>query len=291
MKEFWTTISLQLKQVLGSSFEIQTTSPLSGGDINRVYKLTTTVGNFCLKVNDDQRYPKMFHIEASGLKLLRSNSRFTIPDPIHTGIAEGQAYLLLSFIESASKGKDYWESFGMQLAELHRNTNPEFGLDHDNYIGSLTQKNEFKHSWIDFFYQNRIQFQLKTAIDNGYLDQSDSNNANKLYHQLNNIIPREKPALLHGDLWSGNTLTDEKGKPCIIDPAVYYGHREMDLAMTKLFGGFDHRMYDHYNNTYPLEKNWEDRIQIHNIYPLLVHVNLFGAGYVNQVKGILNKYS
>jgi fructosamine-3-kinase len=291
MDQFWLDITPQLRNILGSTFEIYSAAPLAGGDINRVFKLTTSVGNFCIKINDIKRYPGMFDKEAKGLELLRKNSSFTIPEVIHTDAFEEQGYLLLSFIESATYGKEYWESFGTMLADLHKNSDTEFGLDHDNYIGSLQQINEQRHSWVDFFYHNRVLHQIRSAMDKGLLSSNDTKNANILYHSLNHIMPHEKPSLIHGDLWSGNTMTDQKGKPCIIDPAVYYGHREMDLAMTKLFGGFDHRMYHSYHETYPLEKNWEERVEIHNLYPLLVHVNLFGGSYVQQVKGILRKFS
>lgn len=291
MSNFWDEISHQLQNVLGNSFEIHSTSTLSGGDINQVYKLRTSSGNFCIKVNDADIFPGMFIKEAIGLNLLKDHSTFTIPEVIHSDVAFDKAYLLLHFIDNGKKSENYWQIFGEKLAGLHQNTASDFGLDHDNFIGSLVQPNTSYDSWPEFFYNTRIEFQLEQAIAKNLMSFEDSRKANRLYQKLNELIPNEKPSLLHGDLWSGNAMTDEKGNPSIIDPAVYFGHREMDLAMTKLFGGFDSSMYEAYDHHYPLEKNWEDRLEIHNLYPLLVHVNIFGTGYVKQVRGILNKYA
>ena len=180
--------------------------------------------------------------------------------------------------------------FGKQLAQLHQNTNTSFGLEESNYIGSLLQQNNLHNNWIDFFINERLKPQIKLARDNGKIDLSTITKFERLYTKLDEIFPEEPPALLHGDLWSGNFMVDEKGGPVIIDPAVYFGHREMDIAMTKLFGGFNQQLYQSYNEHFPLEKGWEQRVDICNLYPLMVHVNLFGGGYLEQVKSILNKF-
>jgi fructosamine-3-kinase len=141
---------------------------------------------------------------------------------------------------------------------------------------------------LDFFIEERLEKQLKLALSSGKMINSDADLFQRLYSRLD-IIPIEAPSLLHGDLWSGNFMTNADGMPCLIDPAVYFGHREMDLAMTKLFGGFDDEFYEAYNESFPLAAGFEERIDIHNLYPLMVHVNLFGGGYVQQVRGILKK--
>lgn len=279
-----------LKKRLGNSFTIYSSKPLVGGDINSVFKLNTSVGPLCIKMNDAKKYPLMFRKEADGLELLKQHSSFAIPLVLCTGEVNDQAFLLMSFIDSTHRKQEYWSLFGERLANMHRSTQSQFGLGQDNFIGSLIQKNDQQDNWIDFYFLNRILFQLEQGISTGLFSSADAQNATKLYHQLNSILPIEKPALLHGDLWSGNVMVDEKGYPALIDPAIYYGHREMDLAMTQLFGGFDRSMYEAYHSTYPLEKNWEERIEIHNLYPLLVHANLFKGGYVQQVKTQLKKY-
>ena len=154
----------------------------------------------------------------------------------------------------------------------------------------MYQQNNSHTNWTDFFIQERLQIQIKLARDHHQIESTTISKFEKLYHRLDDIFPKEQPALLHGDLWSGNFMVDEKGAPVIMDPAVYYGHREMDIAMTKLFGGFDNQFYDAYNAHFQLEKGWKSRIDICNLYPLLVHVNLFGGSYLQQVKNIITKF-
>jgi fructosamine-3-kinase len=173
---------------------------------------------------------------------------------------------------------------------MHRQTNDKFGLDHDNYIGSLNQSNKFHSTWAEFFIEERLMPQLKIAFDNKIIQRSFTRLADQLFPRLHNLCPVERPALLHGDLWSGNFMPTQDGSPCIYDPAVYYGHREMDIAMTKLFGGFDDNFYDAYNENFPLEKEWLKRVDLCNLYPLLVHVNLFGGSYIRQAETTLKQY-
>ena len=283
------TLTDVISPILGSNFEIFKSTPLSGGDINDVYHLNTSYGHFCIKLNDALAYPDMFQQEARGLNLLRQ-SEFTIPDVIQIGQFDNKLFLLIEYIKEAQMQHDYWTNFGRKLAEMHQITQSQFGLDSANYIGSLKQSNNQHITWKEFFLNERILPQIKLGIDTGKLSLDDQNKANSLYHQIDSIFPEEKPALLHGDLWNGNTMIDNQGNPALIDPAVYFGHREMDLAMTKLFGGFSSEMYAAYHSEFPLEKNWEERIEIHNLYPLLVHVNLFGGSYVSQVRRILKRY-
>jgi fructosamine-3-kinase len=163
-------------------------------------------------------------------------------------------------------------------------------LEQDNFIGSLIQENKQQPDFINFFISQRLEVQLKIARNQGALNQSDTRYFNSLFNKLNNIVPIEKPALLHGDLWSGNFMVNSSGAPCIFDPAVYYGHREADIAMTQLFGGFSPEFYHAYNETCPLEKDWQKRTDIFNLYPLLVHVNLFGGSYAAQVLRIIRHF-
>jgi fructosamine-3-kinase len=269
---------------------IQNTTPISGGSINDSFCLKTNKGSFFVKTNDANSYPKMFKKEAKGLKLLNETNTLRIPKLITYNEFENISFLILEYIESKEPKKYFWEEFAIQLAKLHQYTNSSFGLNYSNYIGSLVQYNNQHKSWTDFFIQERLYTQIKLARENSQIESSTSTKFEKLFNRLNEIFPEEQPALLHGDLWSGNFIIDEKGSPVIMDPAVYYGHREMDIAMTKLFGGFSNQFYNAYNNHFRLENGWEKRIDICNLYPLMVHVNLFGGGYVGQVKQILKQF-
>lgn len=173
---------------------------------------------------------------------------------------------------------------------MHRNSSGQFGLDHDNYIGSLPQRNRFSASWAEFFVRERLAVQLQLAIDGGRIERQIASKFSAVFQRLHEWVPAEPPALLHGDLWSGNLLTSFAGNPCLIDPAVYFGHREMDLAMMRLFGGFHVDCFHAYAETFPLTPGFEDRADLYNLYPLLVHVNLFGGGYAAQVASIINRF-
>lgn len=269
---------------------IQSIKPVSGGSVNQSYEIKTSKKSFFLKVNELNAFPKMFEKEVLGLNLLRKSTSIAVPQELLKGHFEQHAFLILEFIKPSEPSKKYWEKFGEGLSELHRNNALKFGLEYDNYNGSLHQVNDYKSDWGSFFIENRLMEQQRQARDKGRLDKQLSDLLELLYPKLNSLFPKEPPALLHGDLWSGNYLTKE-GMPCFMDPAVYYGHREVDLAMTLLFGGFDKKMYDAYHANFPLEKGWEKRVDILNLYPLMVHVNLFGASYAQRVKSILKYYS
>lgn len=281
---------ISLEKYLDKNITLQSFSFLAGGCINQGGKLSTSAGNFFIKWNSRSKYPGMFEAEASGLQLLKASSSVHIPGVASCFDADDFQAILLEYVESKSKSDSYWENLGTSLASLHRNSNNTFGLDRSNYIGSLRQVNDPTPAWIDFFIEKRLAFQLKIAVDNQVLDKNTVRQFERLYLKLSSLLPIEKPSLLHGDLWSGNVIADESGQPCLIDPAVYYGHREAELAFTTLFGGFDDRFYRSYDKAYPLVPGYDKRIDLYNLYPLLVHVNLFGGGYIRQVKSILERF-
>lgn len=263
---------------------------LSGGDINAAARIETSVGHFFVKWNRSDAFPEMFEKEAKGLDVLRSASPLRIPKVKFTETAGEHSFLVLDYLKEASPETNFWQNFGRGLARLHKTTTDYFGLDHDNYIGSLPQSNAKKDNWINFFIEERLSFQLRLARDSQLIKRDVLSASERLFKRLNEFIPEEPSALLHGDLWSGNFRIGDQGEACLIDPAVYYGHREMDIAMTKLFGGFDPSFYKAYNQEYPMQKGWEQRMDVCNLYPLLVHVNLFGGGYVSQVNSILKRF-
>jgi len=283
-----------VEQILSENFnqpvKIINTGSLSGGSINDAYKVSTNAGQFFVKKNSASLYPQMFEKEARGLKILASAGAIDVPEVIASGETNNTAFLILGFIESATKRVDFWVHFAKGLASLHRNTAGYFGLDHDNYIGSLPQSNTKHDNWMSFFREERLEKQVKMARDNGRIGTGLVQTFGRFYTKLPEIFPDEQPALIHGDLWGGNFMVNEQGEAVIIDPAVYYGHREMDLGMSQLFGGFDPGFYEAYQRYYPLEKGWQQRMDYCNLYTLMVHVNLFGGGYAASVQTILRKF-
>lgn len=263
---------------------------IGGGSINDACKLQYGNSSFFVKWNHASRYPGMFEAEAKGLQLLRQAGALYVPEVIGSGGSAQMAFILMEYIEPGRTDGEFWNAFGTKLAQLHRQTADRFGLDHDNYIGSLPQQNAQKAEWPDFFSTQRLEPQLKMARDAGLADRSLSRSFQKLYNRMSNLFPDEPPALLHGDLWSGNYLCSSQKQAVLIDPAVYYGHREMDLGMSQLFGGFDATFYTAYDTAWPLEQGWQQRLHLCNLYPLMVHVNLFGSGYLGQVNRILRHY-
>lgn len=274
-----------LLEAFGKDIFLHSFQVLSGGCINNAVKLETEQGSFFLKYN--QNTPSnIFEIEARGLEMLSNTQIITIPKVV----AFQKDYLLLEFIDSSIKSNDYWEVLGFKLAKLHQNTNNYFGLDHNNYIASLPQNNEEIEDGLTFLIEKRFRVQASLAMYNHLIDSKFYQKFDLFYQKLPHILPNEKSALLHGDLWSGNIMVDNLGNPVLIDPAIYYGFREMELAFTQLFGGFDKRFYKAYQETFPLEKDFKKRVEIYNLYPLLVHLNLFGTSYLGAVKQIINKY-
>ena len=260
--------------------------PVSGGCINDCYKLETQKSNYFVKLNDTINF---FEEENKGLDLLRSTKTFFIPKVYEFGVFESSNFLLMEWIKEKNKSDNFWNFFAKNLSELHSTTNDIFGLDHDNYIGSLKQSNTYYYDGVEFFINTRLVPQLEKL--NSLNNSSFFKKFDVLFNLLNEIIPVYQPSLLHGDLWSGNFLIDHNGHACIIDPAVYYGNREADIAMTKLFGGFSEEFYSNYNDYLPMLNGWQERMPIWNLYPLLVHANLFGSSYLNQINSILNKYN
>jgi fructosamine-3-kinase len=284
------SVESSLSNRFEKSVKISESSPVGGGCINKAYSLNTNLGRFFIKYNSAVLYPGMFEKEAAGLKLLSETKTIEIPIVISAVESDNYSFLLLQFIENATPGKHFWNDFGTKMADLHGNTSDYFGLENDNYIGSLIQNNKPHPDFISFFISQRLEPQLKEAYNIGTFSQSETRFFDSLFNNLHNIIPIEKPALIHGDLWNRNFMVTAAGSPCLIDPAVYYSHREADIAMTQLFGGFQPEFYQAYNRAWPMEKEWQKRMDIFNLYPLLVHVNLFGGGYANQVLQIIRQF-
>jgi fructosamine-3-kinase len=282
-------VSFWFKQALGNDVSIEKIIAVGGGCINHTHKIVTTRGPYFLKFNPDAP-ADFFEKEFLNLQLLKQFYPGTIPTPIYHSSDEDTKYLITDFIESAVREGYYWQKLGENLANLHAHTADQFGLTFDNYIGSLPQANYRYENWADFFIHSRLKPQIDRAKKHQLLFQSSLSKFEKLFTQLNGLFPREKPAFIHGDLWSGNLMTDHEGLPALVDPAVYFGHREMELAFTQLFGGFDPIFLQSYQEVHGLEPGYEERFELYNLYPLLVHLNLFGSSYRLQIEGILNRF-
>ncbi|EAY25730.1 fructosamine kinase family protein [Microscilla marina] len=274
-----------LSQSLSKSLKVNNYQTLSGGSINQAVALHTVEGSFFLKYNA-QTPADMFAKEAQGLELLRKTEAIALPKVL--GI--GQDFLLLELIDARQRIPDFWADFGRSLAALHRHSAPQFGLNHDNYIGKLPQPNTLTKNGVEFFIEHRLRQQTKLAYDTRQIDQALCSQLDRLYDKLPKLLPHEAPALLHGDLWSGNVMNNAEGVVTLIDPAVYYGLREAELAFTEMFGRFDSSFYEAYHQTFPLEPGYSQRVDLYNLYPTLVHVNLFGQGYVGAVKLVVRRF-
>jgi fructosamine-3-kinase len=266
-------------------------NPVSGGDINETFCLKNQGKKFFLKVNDATRFPRMFQCEAAGLWALKENASLTIPKVIQQGEVDGKQFLLLEWLEPGMPSKKFWENFGAALATLHKQPQPSFGWQADNYIGGLLQRNNPHSAWPEFYFQCRIMPLTEQLIERNQWNHSDKERVEKLADHLKKIFPDEPPALLHGDLWSGNFMITASGEAAVFDPAVYCGHREMDLGMTLLFGGFDPRFYHSYQEVYPLQADWKQRVKLTQLYPLLVHAVLFGGHYIESARNNLRMFA
>ncbi len=267
---------------------------VTGGDINEAYRVELSDRRQVF-VKANHRAPlEMFETEAQGLDWLRAANAIRVPEVLALGaLRQGGdgGFLVLEWLEPGRPGPRFDERFGQGLANLHRYGAAGFGFVRDNFIGRLPQCNRRYDRFREFFVEQRLLAQFTLAVRNGHFDAATQCRFEQLLGRLDRLLGAEEPpARLHGDLWSGNYLVGPEGVPCLIDPAVYGGHREIDLAMMRLFGGFAERVFDAYAADYPLSPGHRERLHLMQLYPLLVHVNLFGGGYVASVRRIIDEY-
>ena len=272
-------------RALGSAVETQ--HALSGGDINEAWNVALADGRRVFVKTNASAPRAMFPAEARGLAWLAEADALRVPRVLAVCDERGDdpSFLALELLAPAARARGFDEALGRGLAALHRFGAPRFGLDHDNFIGRLPQSNTPHATWPAFYREERLAPQIRMATDRGLLGGGLRKRLDALLARLEAIVgPPEPPARLHGDLWGGNLHVDERGAPCLIDPAAYGGHREVDLAMMKLFGGFSPRVFDAYDEAFPTAEGGEERVPLYQLYFLLAHVNLFGSGYVSSVE-------
>ena len=285
-------LKARLEKIL--SEPIKSTSSVSGGCIADSRKLQLESGKLYFLKQLRGSSLGAFDAEERGLEELRKSGAVNVPEIV----CKGPDFLLLQWIEAGYiRSSSSMEMLGLQFAELHRYRGKKFGLSEDNLLGDSPQSNkpskEGRLNWAKFFVENRLEFQTSLAVKNGYATPELNNLMDNLIKKVPDLISgtEEEPSLLHGDLWSGNYLIDESGIPWLIDPAVYYGHREADLAMTSLFGGFSNSFFSAYKSAYPISPGYSEREPLYQLYPLLNHLNLFGTGYYGQVISVLKRYA
>ncbi len=274
--------------------KVESSFATSGGSINQTQVLKLTNGERVFMKQNSNPPTNFFLAEVKGLRLLaQAKSGPKIPKPIALQSGSRPTFLLMEYIENSAEDNKFADRLARALAELHRMSQNHFGLDHDNYIGSTPQKNDLEKDGIIFFRKQRIDFQRELARKAGLLPVSTDKKLDSLCDNLKDFlnISGQRPALIHGDLWSGNYFPDSQGNPCIFDPAVYYGLREADIAMTELFGRLPQRFYDAYNEAFPMNPGYQERKDIYNLYHLLNHLNLFGSSYLSSVQQIVKRFS
>jgi fructosamine-3-kinase len=274
------------------SKKINSVRSVGGGCINDAEIIGDEAGNYYFLKKNLSSPADMFFKEANGLNELIKASVIRVPKPIIVD----ERFLLMEYIKSTTRSKHFDENFGRAFARLHKFVGECFGFYEDNYIGSTPQKNipndDERNNWIKFYFNKRIMFQFRLLEKAGYADEKLRKGIKNIEDNIEKILSGSEniPSLLHGDLWSGNYITDENGEACLIDPAVYYGNREADLAMTKLFGGFSSAFYKAYNEEYPLPDGYDYRENVYKLYHVMNHLNLFGGGYYSHTISLLNFY-
>jgi len=268
--------------------------PIGGGSINRSYRFSARDGSTYFLKTNDALAADMFEAERAGLLELEQANAVRVPRVLATGVAGDMAYLLMEYFDLLRPTRAAGANLGVLLAAQHRCTNSRFGWTRDNTIGSTKQLNAWDDDWIGFLREKRLGYQLDLAVANGFeVDgrRSILDRGKMLLLRLPDFFVDYEPApsLLHGDLWGGNWGAIGGDEPVIFDPAVYYGDREADIAMTRLFGGFGPGFYDAYNDAWPLDAGFERRCALYNLYHVLNHLNLFGGGYLTQVSDILDR--
>jgi fructosamine-3-kinase len=293
----WIEIAAQISQAIGKTFEISNRRPVGGGCINQGYAVSGNIGTYFVKLNQASQI-EMFEAEALGLKQMLETQTIRVPKPLCSGIAGDSAYIAMEWLEFGGSGNTKaWEEMGRKLAAMHQANSPQpalnkgegkkaFGWNCNNTIGSTPQINTWTSDWVEFFTEHRLGYQFQLARRRGgHFPLQD-----KLLASVETLLNHQpQPSLVHGDLWGGNAAITTSGEPVILDPATYVGDREVDIAMTELFGGFPAAFYHGYNEVWSLDDGYKQRKTVYNLYHILNHFNLFGGGYASQANRMIEQ--
>lgn len=283
----WNDITEQVQAAIDQPFELIDKRPVGGGSINEAWVIGNGRKQYFLKLHSAYRVD-MFIAEAAGLNEIAHSHSVRVPVPICYGISGNNSFIVMEYLELGHG--DSAAALGRQLAQMHRTRAREYGWSRDNTIGSTPQINTWSTDWIGFFGERRLGYQLGLPGARGYGRRLQDDGERLIAHLPAFFTDYQpQPSLLHGDLWGGNYATDSSGAPVIFDPAVYYGDREADIAMTELFGGFGSRFYDAYNEAWPLDAGYVVRKTLYNLYHVLNHLNLFGGGYGGQAQSMVSR--
>jgi fructosamine-3-kinase len=284
----WSEIGERISQETGEKFTISQHRSVGGGCINQAYEIREGQRTYFVKLNQATQI-SMFEAEAAGLQEIYQTATIRVPEPICWGTTSGgQSYLVLEWIELSRGGNLSWEEMGHQLAALHRIVSQTgFGWHRNNTIGATAQINPWESDWAKFFSNHRLSYQLHLAKRRGGNFPQQEELLAAIPQLLSSHQPQ--PSLVHGDLWSGNAAFSQSQEPVLFDPAVYFGDREVDLAMTELFGGFPKAFYQSYQQAFPLNSGYEQRKTLYNLYHILNHFNLFGGSYASQAQGMIQQ--
>lgn len=283
----WKNISAHISRVTGEEFHGTDHRSVSGGSVNSAYALRDGDRSYFVKLNQAERVA-MFEAETLGLRQMAATQTVRVPRPICWGMESTSSYIVLEWLDLGYGNNQSWQAMGRQLAAMHQVVSEQgFGWDQNNTIGFMPQNNTWTSQWVEFFREHRIGYQFQLAKRrSGHFPQQE---------QLLAAIPailadhNPQPSLVHGDLWSGNAAVTQAGEPVLLDPAVYFGDREVDLAMTELFGGFPADFYQGYNDVFPLESGYKQRKILYNLYHILNHFNQFGGSYASQTNRMIEQ--
>jgi len=285
----WHFIDQDISTALGTNFKTTSSRSVGGGCINDAFSISDGVLEFFVKLNSPEN-ENMFAAEAAGLNEIRESKSVYAPKPLCWGSSGVRSYIVMESLALGGKSTNAGVTLGQQLARMHKKSAQVYGWKMDNTIGSTRQPNTTSDNWLDFLGQRRLGFQIDLAEQNG-CRHSLRSKGEKLIENLRSFFSGYSPlpSLLHGDLWSGNYAVTVAGHPVIFDPAVYFGDREADIAMTELFGGFSRGFYDAYSHDWPLDSGYSVRKTLYNLYHILNHFNLFGGGYESQAEQMIDK--
>ena len=282
----WRDVERSIREAAGASFTLESRCAVGGGCINECFQVRGGGRTYFVKLNHPEK-AEMFSAEAAGLREIARTRTVRVPEAVCHGASHAACWLVLEFLDLQSGGTASMRELGRRLAALHRVTARHYGWTRDNTIGATPQANTPTNDWATFWREHRIGFQLRLATSNGHQLAGGEHLMERLPAFFSGYQPA--PSLLHGDLWSGNAAETGTGEPVVFDPAIYYGDREADLAMTELFGGFPAAFYEAYRSEYPLDAGYAGRKPLYNLYHVLNHLNLFGGGYREQAERLIRQ--